>query len=470
MTSARLAGKRDPSMKKKSSLKLLGARLQTTLDRLRKEHDICGVSLAILKDGVVHAAASGWANAPERIEATPDTLFQVGSISKTFTATLAMQLVDDGLLDLDAPVRQYLPDFVTADQGSATLTVRDLMIHTSGMDGDYLPPDTETGGTAEGYVRGMRKLGQLHSPGEYMAYCNSGYVVLQRIIEVLRNSNWNQLVLERICKPLGITRAITQPTEALRFRMAMGHGAAAKGSWPLAGLAYLPMSMAGAGSVLSMTASGLLLYAQAHMQGPRRTAGKASILSQKSFRAMQTPQVLMPPYSRGTYTHMGLSWFLRPGKGAPAFNHDGGTSQFAFLHALPKQNVAFALFINSPNATLPEELRRAIFTEVAGLPPEPQPTLLPAMKFDHQRYVGIYAGIFQTWKVSVGDTGHLTLEIDTKGLPLRMTFNLRAVAPGQFAILNKPQVDQGARILFLGEQDGRAKYCRMGVRMIQRAE
>lgn len=455
-------------MKKKSSIKLLGAPLQTTLDRLRKKHCVCGVSLAILKDGVVHAAASGWANAPERIEATPDTLFQIGSISKTFTVTLAMQLVDDGLLKLDAPVRRYLPDFVTADQESAKLTVRDLIIHTSGMDGDYLPPDTETGGTAEGYVRGMSTLGQLHSPGEYMTYCNSGYVVLQRIIEVLRKSSWNQLVLDRICKPLGITRVITQPTEALRFRMAMGHGAPTKGRWPLAGLAYLPMSMAGAGSVLSMTASDLLLYARAHMRGPHRKAGKASILSQSSFRAMQTPQVSMPPYSRGIYTDMGLSWFLRPDKRAPAFNHDGGTSQFAFLHALPKQDIAFALFINSPNATLSAELRQAIFSEIAGLPPEVKPVLPSSTPFDARRYLGTYAGIFQSWKVTAGKAGHLELEIDTKGLPLRMKLNLRAVARDEFAILDKPHIDQGARILFLGEQDGRAKYCRMGVRMIQR--
>ncbi len=457
-------------MKKTRRLELLGKPLQSTLDRLRKKHRVCGASLAVLKDGVIHTAASGWANAPERIEATPDTLFQVGSISKTFTATLAMQLVDDGLLDLDALVRDYLPDFVTADPESAKLRVRDLVVHTSGMEGDYLPPDSATGGTAEGYMRGMSNLGQLHSPGEYMTYCNSGYVVLQRIIEALRNKSWNQLVLDRICKPLNITRVITQPTEALRFRMSMGHGVAANGGWPLAGLAYLPMSMAGAGSVLSMTASDLLLYAQAHMNGPQRKAGKASILSQNSFRAMQTPQVLMPPYSRGVYTHMGLSWFLRPEKGAPAFNHDGGTSQFAFLHALPKQKVAFALFINSPNSMMPEEVRKAIFNEVAGLPPELKPALPPAIKFDPQRYVGTYSGIFQAWKVTAGKGGHLKLDIETKGLPLHSKFTLRAVAPDEFAILEKPQVDLGSRILFLGSQDGRAEFCRMGVRMIRRIQ
>jgi CubicO group peptidase (beta-lactamase class C family) len=455
-------------MTKPRSLKLLGSDLQATLDHLRKKHGVCGVSLAILKDGVIHAAASGWANAPERIEATPNTLFQVGSISKTFTATLAMQLVDEGLLDLDAPVRRYLPDFATADAATAMLTVRDLLIHTSGIDGDYLPPDSETGGTAEGYVQGMSKLGQLHAPGEYMTYCNSGYVVLTRIVEVLRKSTWNQLVLDRICRPLGMTRVLTQPAEALRFRMAMGHGTAAKGQWPLAGFAYLPMSMAGCGSVLSMTASDLLLYAGAHMQGPRRRLAKTSILSRQAFTAMHTPQVLMPPYSRGAYTHMGLSWFLHPDKVAPAFNHDGGTSQYAFLHALPKQGVAFALFINSPNTILPEQLRKAVFTEIAGLPLERKAAIPPAISFDLRRYVGTYAGIFQSMRVTADKGGHLKLKMETKGLPLSMNLHLRAVAPDEFAILDKPQADQGARILFLGEQDGRAKYCRMGVRMIQR--
>ena len=457
-------------MKKPAPMKLLGTPLQTTLDRLRKKHEICGASLAVLKDRAIHVAASGWANAPEHIEATPDTLFQVGSISKTFTATLAMQLVDDGLLGLDAPVRQYLPDFVTADAASTMITVRDLLAHTSGMDSDYLPPDSETGGTAEGYVRGMRNLGHLHAPGEYMTYCNSGYAVLQRVIETLRKSSWNQLVLDRICKPLGITRVITQPTEALRFRMSMGHHVAIKGRWPLASFAYLPMSMAGCGSVLSMTASDLLLYAQAHMRGPHRKAGKHSILSPQSFRAMQTPQVSMPPYSRGIYTHMGLSWFLRVGTEAPALNHDGGTSQFAYLHALPRQNVAFVLFINSPNAVLPEELRKAIFTEIAGLPPEPKPVVPPAIPCDRERYIGTYAGLFQSVTVTSGKAGQLKLTLRTKGQPASTKLNLRAVAPNEFAILDKPQVDQGARVLFLGEQDGHAKYCRMGVRMNQRVK
>lgn len=455
-------------MTKVRSLKLLGSDLQTTLDRLRKKHRVCGASLGVLKDGVVHAAASGWANAPERIEATPDTLFQIGSISKTFTATLAMQLVDDGLLDLDAPVRQYLPDFATADITAAKLTVRDLLTHTSGMDGDHLPPDSETGGTAEGYVRGMGKLGQVHAPGEYMTYCNSGYVVLTRIIEVLRKSSWNQLVLDRICKPLGMTRVLTQPAEALRFRMAMGHGTAANGRWPLADFAYLPMSLAGAGSVLSMTALELLTYAQAHMQYPVRKAGKTPLLSRKSLAAMHAPQVAMPPYSRGNYTHMGFSWFLRPDKQAPAFNHDGGTSQFAYLHALPKQGVAFALLINSPNANLPEQLRKAIFTEIAGLPAEPKPVVPPAIRFDRQRYLGTYAGGLQTVKVTSGKDGHLKLAMDTKGLPLSLNLTLRAVASDEFAILERPQADEGGRILFLGEQAGRAKFCRIGVRMIPR--
>lgn len=449
------------------SLKLLGSGLQDTLDRLRRRHRVCGASLAILKDGRIHMAASGWAHAPEKIAATPQTLFQIGSISKTFTATLAMQLVDDGLLDLDAPLRRYLPNFATADPAAKKLTVRHLLTHSSGLDGDFFPADRDSGGTAEGYLRLMRGLGQLHAPGEYMAYCNSGFVVLQRVVEVLRDASWAELVIDRICKPLGMTHAIAAPTEALRFRMAMGHDAAAGGGWTPAPLSYLPLSLAGAGSVLSMSASDLLLYAQAHMLGPRRRAGKRSILSQASFRAMQTPQVPMPPHSRPGYSHVGLGWFLQPDARFPKFNHDGATTQYATLHVFPKQKLAFALLFNSPSEPLPRELYAAIATELVGLPPLPRPVVPRPSSQGTDRYTGRYAGLFQELSVTATANGDLLLTMDIKQKGTRTRMRLRAAGPDCFAVLDRPF--SGSYVRFHGEQQGRAKYIRLGVRMVRRS-
>ena len=117
---------------------------------LAERHKVPGAALGILRTGAgrrrpdeVVEAAYGYANFPARIEATTDTLFQIGSMSKVWTATMAMQLVDEGKLDLDAPVADVLPELRLADAEVAkTVTVRHLLNHTSGIDGDVF---TDTG-------------------------------------------------------------------------------------------------------------------------------------------------------------------------------------------------------------------------------------------------------------------------------------------------------------------------------------
>ena len=121
--------------------------LQDRLADLRERHGVPGASLAVLHDDDVRTAASGILNLDTGVEATTDSLFQIGSITKVWTATLAMQLVDEGLLDLDMPIRTYLPDFRVADEGtSKAATTRHLLAHTSGIDGDHFA-DTDRGTT-----------------------------------------------------------------------------------------------------------------------------------------------------------------------------------------------------------------------------------------------------------------------------------------------------------------------------------
>src|SRR5687768_2543773 len=110
---------------------------QQRLDELIAEHNVPGAALAVSTSGTTHVAASGSANLVAGIETTPDTLFQIGSITKVYTAALAMRLVDSGDLDLDAPIVQYVPDFRVADEDvTARVTMRQLLSHTSGFGGD----------------------------------------------------------------------------------------------------------------------------------------------------------------------------------------------------------------------------------------------------------------------------------------------------------------------------------------------
>ncbi len=138
------------------------------------------------------------------VEATADALFQIGSITKVWTATLVMQLVDEGRIELDAPVRRYLPGFRVADEAvSDAVTIRHLLTHTSGIDGDHFA-DTGRGDDAlERYVESCAELPQVHPLGATYSYCNTGYTVLGRVLELVADTVWDDLLRTRLVQPLG---------------------------------------------------------------------------------------------------------------------------------------------------------------------------------------------------------------------------------------------------------------------------
>src|SRR5690349_8416110 len=117
--------------------------LQDQLATLLAEHEVPGAAVGVLLDGAVIDHAAGVLSKSTGVETTPDSVFQIGSITKVWTTTLVMQLVDEGKLDLNQPIRSYLPEFVIADEAAAAeITTRQLLCHTAGFEGDIF---NETG-------------------------------------------------------------------------------------------------------------------------------------------------------------------------------------------------------------------------------------------------------------------------------------------------------------------------------------
>ena len=141
--------------------------LHADFARLVTERGVPGAAIAVLKDGEVVDFAAGLLSTATKVEATPDSVFQIGSITKVWTTTLVMQLVDDGLLDIDSPIRDYMPEFRLADEASAAaITTRQLLSHSGGFEGDVFT-DTGRGDDAiEKYVAALTDLPQLFTPGE----------------------------------------------------------------------------------------------------------------------------------------------------------------------------------------------------------------------------------------------------------------------------------------------------------------
>jgi CubicO group peptidase (beta-lactamase class C family) len=390
--------------------------LQTRLDELRERHGVPAASVGVLAGDEIHAAASGILNLDTGVEATADSLFQIGSITKVWTATLVMQLVDEGRIELEAPVRRYLPGFRVADEAvSEAVTIRHLLTHTSGIDGDHFA-DTGRGDDAlERYAETCAELPQVHPLGATMSYCNTGYTVLGRVLEIVTGTVWDDLLRERLVEPLGLTHTATLPEDVLRFRAAIGHIQPPGEELRPAPAWGLPRTAGPAGAICS-TAAELLEFALLHLRDGLARDGER-LLSEDAARAMREPQVEVPTGGIGeSEAHWGLGWSVYTWSGRTVVGHDGGTiGQAAFLRVVPDSGAAVALLTNGGDPfRLYRDLCGELLAESASveLPPEPVPPESPPA-VDTASYVGNYDRSGAALEVVTRDEGLFAIQTVT---------------------------------------------------------
>ncbi|SFW79642.1 serine hydrolase [Amycolatopsis australiensis] len=361
------------------------------LAELARKHRVPGATLGILRGDDQVVASCGVLNKATGVEVTDDSVFQIGSITKVWTATVAMQLVDEGLLRLDAPIADVLPELRLADPDvTKKVTLRHLLTHTSGIDGDVFTDTGRGDDCVEKYVEVLDQAAQTHPLGATLSYCNSGFVLAGRVIEKLTGKTWDAALRERLFTPLGLTRTGTLPEEALLFRAAMGHVAAGDEQPQPAPAWGLPRS-AGPAGLITASAADVLAFARLHLTGGLGPDG-TRLLSAESAAAMTAEQAEMPDkHTLGD--SWGLGWIRFGWDGHRLIGHDGNTiGQSAFLRVLPEQEMAVTLLTNGGSAhDLYEELYREIFAELAGVamprPLEP-PAAPPAV--DVAEYLGVY--------------------------------------------------------------------------------
>jgi CubicO group peptidase (beta-lactamase class C family) len=363
---------------------------QRRLAELCEAHRVPGASLAVLVDGEVHECATGVLHLGTGVEATADSLFQIGSITKLYTATVVMQLVAEGALDLDAPVVSVLPEFAVADEvATKTVTTRQLLSHTSGIDGDFFRDTGRGDDCLAGYVAACAELGQNHPPGATMSYCNSGFTVLGRIVEVLTGQVWDDALRERLLDPIGARHTVTLPEDVLRFRSAMGH-LGEPGAQPVPAPRWGLSRSAGPAGKINATAADVVRFARLHLDGGRTPDG-AVVLPAERVAEMQRPFVRLPA-SHAHRMCWGLGWVSFDWAGGRVLGHDGATiGQKAFLRVVPEAGVAVALLTNGG---VPAEVSQRLFTELlaehAGVAvPEFEPPAEPPA-VDVSRHVGSY--------------------------------------------------------------------------------
>ncbi|MEU8125397.1 serine hydrolase [Spirillospora sp. NPDC049024] len=456
-----------------------GAHWQRRLARLAERHKVPGAQLGIFRlgtngsDDELVEAAHGVLSVRTGAPVGGDSLFQIGSITKVWTATVAMALVDEGLLELDAPVAEVLPELRLADPHvTKSVTLRHLLNHTSGIDGDVFTDTGRGDDCLEKYVGLLGEAGQNHPLGATFSYCNSGYSLLGRMIEKVTGQTWDQALRERLFTPLGLTHTVTLPEEALLFAAAVGHDE--RDGEPVLAQAWgLPRSVGPAGLVTS-TVADLLAFARLHLTGGLAADG-TRVLSADSAAAMTAHQADLPDkYILGD--SWGLGWIRFGWDGHRLIGHDGNTlGQEAFLRILPEQGLAVALLTNGGHSRdLYADLYGEIFAEVAGvtMPPPFAPPPEP-VTVDVTPYLGVYERAGVREEVENGPEGPL-LRTTITGPIAEMVPDpveehpLVPVGPALFAI-KAPGTQTWAPVTFYELPTGE-RYLHHGVRATPKVE
>jgi CubicO group peptidase (beta-lactamase class C family) len=308
---------------------------------------IPGLSLGIVRDGqTVHLQGFGEADTSGR-EVTPQTPFIIGSLSKSFTALAIMQLVEAGQVDLDAPVRQYIPWFRVSDAAaSRQITVRQLLNQTSGIS-----PKTGKSFQGNGDVsdkaleRAVRKLGtaELSEPvGSTFQYSTVNYAVLGLIVQEVSGESYEEYVQQQIFTPLGMQHSFTSEADAEPQGLATGHN-----YWfgrPAAADVAYNRGILPAGYLIS-SAEDMTHYLIAQLSDG--SFDGTAVLSPAGTAEMHRAAV--PTLAADT--SYGMGWFVGPVNGLPAVFHQGETFTYhANIVLLPDSDEGVVILMNAENS------------------------------------------------------------------------------------------------------------------------
>jgi CubicO group peptidase (beta-lactamase class C family) len=333
-----------------------------------QRRNIPGLSLAVVRNGeIVKAKGYGLSNVELNVAATPETIYQSGSVGKQFTATLVMMLVEEGKLSLDDHIGKHIPDAPASWQN---ITLRHLLTHTSGISNRlYEKIDMRRDFTEDELLREIEALPLDFQPGDKFNYSNSGYVTLGILIHKVTGKFYGDLLREKIFAPLGMTtaRIINEadiiPNRAAGYRLVDGN--LKNQEW------VAPM--------LNTTADGALYLTVLDMA--KWDAGLASekLLKLAVLERMWTPTKL----NDGTTVSYGFGWTPGERRGHRFIDHGGGWQGFSthIVRYLDKKLTVIVLtnLAGAPAGT--------IANGVAGLyDPEVAPIEHIAVRIDPQSF------------------------------------------------------------------------------------
>ena len=375
--------------------------LCAAVDAARAESDTPGVALGLLHEREEHVAGFGTTSVENPLAVTPETLFQIGSITKTFTGTVAMILVERGHLDLDEPVRRYLPKLRLADgEVAARVTVRHLLTHTAGWVGDYFADHGSGDDAAERIVADLVRLPQQTPLGEVWSYNNAGFYLAGRVIEVVTGEPYERVVADLLLEPLGLADTLFFAEDVMTRRFAVGHHRAEDGPPSVARPWAIGRAHHAAGGIASSVRD-LLRYARFQL------GDGDGILTRASLDEMQRPHAAAAPI----FGSVGITWGIDDRSGVRIVHHGGGTNgQVALLALSPDSGTVLAVLTNHQNGGEISGAALQIVQKALGA----QEVERIAVVIDPAEYLGTYRSPLLDVEVAEKEDG-LQLVVTSRG-------------------------------------------------------
>jgi CubicO group peptidase (beta-lactamase class C family) len=447
----------------------LDADLRAFVEERMAHYHVPGVAVGVYHEGVQQVGGMGVTNVDHPLNVNERTLFQIGSTSKTFCGTLAMVLVEQGKLDLNAPVRTYLPDLKLQDEeAAARVTVRDCFTHVGGWTGDYFEDCGAGEDALARVVAKMAEIPQVYPLGKFWSYNNSAFYIAGRVIEVLTGKPYETAMQELVFDPLGLNHTFFFARDVITERVVAGH--IVRDGVPTVARAWELARTANPAGGITSDVIDQLAYARFHM-GDGTADDGTRVLSKESIDFMQQPIV-----PKGVDGEMALTWHLYDIDGTRIVRHGGATvGQLSSFDFVPSKRFAVTVLTNANRGgELHGDVKKWALKRYLGLEePESQPR--EATEEQLRPYVGKYDAALTSVELTLQEGG-LILQATPKGgfpdrarsMPAPPPPPVRVALVDDDVLMALDEPMKGGKGEILRNADGSVGWLRFGGRIARR--
>jgi CubicO group peptidase (beta-lactamase class C family) len=442
--------------------------LLASINKLMEQYNVPGVAVSVYCDGELYEAGLGVTHAEHALPVTPDTIFQIGSITKTYTAFVLMQLVEQGKLNLSDLVIQYVPELQLTDTSvRESVTVEQLLTHLGGWDGDIF---TDTGNGDDALARHVGLIAsapQVVPNGTHASYNNAAFSLAGRVIEKVTGEVYESVMQKMVFEPLGLKRSYFFPADVMLQRFAAGHLISPAGDRIVAHPWQIPRNSNPAGGI-ACSIRDLMRYGQMIMRGGKTAEGQA-LMGAEAFATLTSPHTFYGPGD----SHIALSWFRVDTGSGVILEHGGGTNgQISQLAVVPQRAFAFAMTTNCNRGgqVTKDAMKQALQAFLGISAPETQP--VDPAGVDLSQYAGRYTRPMTELVIRQGEDGGLIGKVVYKyslsgQIPELPEFTLAYA--GKHVLVASGGDFTGADAVLITDEQDRITHLRFGGRIHVRA-